>query len=63
MPIINPLDTEMMDTIAAFKVLWGIDQGANQYLASFNQLKQTAAPKNRQVLILYPKLLFKVVKN
>lgn len=47
LPIINPLDTEMMDTIAAFKVLWGIDQGANQYLASFNQLKQTAAPKKQ----------------
>lgn len=42
LPIINPLDVEMMDTIAAFKVLWGIDSGANQYWTRFKQRKHKA---------------------
>ncbi|MFA5576280.1 MAG: homocysteine S-methyltransferase family protein [Tissierellaceae bacterium] len=33
LPIINPLDKEMMDTILASNLLWNKDRGGNEYLA------------------------------
>ncbi|MGI6031177.1 MAG: homocysteine S-methyltransferase family protein [Eubacteriales bacterium] len=35
LPILNPGDSEMMDTIAAFRVLSGQDLGCGEYLARF----------------------------
>lgn len=32
LPIINPKDKEMMDTINAYRVLWGLDRGACEYI-------------------------------
>ena len=45
LPIINPNQTEMMDAVAAFRVLSGEDVGSNAYIQRFADVpKQTAAP-------------------
>lgn len=35
LPIINPLDKDMMDTVKASKVLWNMDKGASSYIEWF----------------------------
>lgn len=35
LPIINPLDKDMMDTVKASKVLWNMDKGASSYIECF----------------------------
>lgn len=36
LPIINPKDKEMMDTINAHKVLWGVDKGSSLYIKNYS---------------------------
>lgn len=36
LPILNPMDKEMMDTVRASKVLWNIDKASCQYIGFFN---------------------------
>lgn len=43
MPILNPLDTEMMNAVKAFGVLSGFDTGAEKYIAAFADAQ--SAPK------------------
>lgn len=42
LPIINPKDKEMMDTINAFRVLWGLDKGSSEYIKNYGS---EAAPE------------------
>ncbi|GIM29567.1 5-methyltetrahydrofolate--homocysteine methyltransferase [Clostridium polyendosporum] len=42
LPIINPLDKDMMDSVKAFKVLSGEDIGSNNYIADFSGEKAKA---------------------
>lgn len=57
LPIINPLDKELMDTIAAFNVLYNYDKHANDYIAcqSNQQLtnKQESSMFSLQDIILH----------
>lgn len=39
LPIINPMNKEMMDTIMASKVLWNQDKGGAEYLKSYENTK------------------------
>lgn len=43
LPIINPLDKDMMDSIKAFKVLSGEDKDSNDYVADFSGEKAQAS--------------------
>lgn len=43
LPIINPLDKDMMDSIKAFKVLSGEDKDSNNYVADFSGEKAQAS--------------------
>lgn len=44
LPIINPKDREMMDTINAYKVLWGTDRGAVEYIKNYSSDASVPAP-------------------
>ena len=44
LPIINPNQREMMDAVAAFKVLSGEDAGSRDYIARFADAAGSAAP-------------------
>ena len=48
LPIINPLDKDMMDTVKASKVLWNMDAGAAQYLKSFKNTEKQKVTVERQ---------------
>ena len=43
LPIINPNQTEMLDAVAAYRVLSGEDAGSNQYIARFAACPETAS--------------------
>lgn len=55
LPIINPLDKAIMDTIKAFKVLTNQDEGAAQYLRNYGNSEPSLVPsKNNSIdLSLY----------
>ena len=53
MPIMNPLDTEMMNSIKAFNVLLAIDKGSNEYINSFQDADQDVQNKVATTLTLY----------
>ncbi len=53
MPIMNPLDTEMMNAIKAFNVLLSIDKGSNEFIKAFQDVELDAAPKASTTLTLY----------
>ena len=40
LPIIDPLNKDMMDTVRASRVLWNEDKGAEEYLAAYDGQKQ-----------------------
>lgn len=48
LPIINPMDKDMMDTIKASKVLWNIDTGAVQYLNNFKNTEENKETAKKQ---------------
>jgi 5-methyltetrahydrofolate--homocysteine methyltransferase len=57
-PIMNPLDTEMMDTIRAFNVLWHHDQDSRVYINTYSTREEkTSAPQRpeqkglRQIIV------------
>jgi 5-methyltetrahydrofolate--homocysteine methyltransferase len=39
LPIINPMNKEMMDTIISSRVLWNDDKGAKEYINSYENIK------------------------
>ncbi|HBR29525.1 MAG TPA: homocysteine methyltransferase, partial [Firmicutes bacterium] len=47
-PIMNPLDTEMMDTIRAFNVLWNHDQDSRVYIHTYSVREEKAPANQRQ---------------
>lgn len=49
LPIINPLDTAMMDTIKAFRVISGEDMGSSEYVKAFIERKDEMKIKNIEV--------------
>lgn len=44
MPILNPLDGEMMGTVRAFRVLSGEDRGAETYIGTYRDVQLHAPP-------------------
>lgn len=46
LPIINPMNKDMMDTIKASKVLWYEDKGGTEYLKSYENIKIEETSKN-----------------
>lgn len=52
MPIMNPLDIEMVNAIKAFKVLMGIDKNSEEYIRDFQDIQQ-AIPAVTNDLSLY----------
>ena len=44
LPILNPNQTDMLDAIAAFRVLQGADENSQAYIARFANAEQTAKP-------------------
>ncbi len=53
MPIMNPLDTEMMNAIKAYNVLLAIDKGSNEYISSFQDSDNQVVNTTNQSLTLY----------
>ena len=53
MPIMNPLDTEMMNAIKAFNVLLAIDKGSNEYINAFQDSDNQVVSTTPQALTLY----------
>lgn len=45
LPIINPLDREMMDTILASNLLWNRDKGGKVYLENYKKIPQVEKSK------------------
>lgn len=63
LPIINPLDQDMMDTIKASKVLWDIDKNADAYIEHFkNAPKEAKESKQFNEQTLYS-IIVKGVKT
>lgn len=48
LPIINPLDKEMMNTIAASRVLWNEDKGAKEYLEYSKDISKELVANKKQ---------------
>ena len=53
MPIMNPLDTEMMNAIKAYNVLLSIDKGSNEFIKAFQDVDTTIINKPQTELNLY----------
>ena len=53
MPIMNPLDTEMMNAIKAYNVLLSIDKGSNIFISTFQDVDTQAVAKPQTELTLY----------
>ncbi len=53
MPIMNPLDTEMMNAIKAYNVLLAIDKGSNEYINAFQDADNQVISATPQSLTLY----------
>ncbi len=48
LPILNPVDCDMMDTVASFRLLSGCDCDAKQYLARFETRKKDENSQQKQ---------------
>ncbi|MGO1469595.1 MAG: homocysteine S-methyltransferase family protein, partial [Tissierella sp.] len=59
LPIIDPLNQDMMDTIKASKVLWNEDIGASDYLKSYENIKEDKNSKKENMDI--DKDLFQII--
>ena len=53
MPIMNPLDTEMMNAIKAYNVLLSIDKGSNIFISTFQDVDTQTVAKPQTELTLY----------
>lgn len=53
LPIINPLDKELMNTIDAFNVLYNYDQDATQYIQKQGQITTTATTASTSFSLEY----------
>ena len=53
MPIMNPLDSEMMNAIKAYNVLLSIDKGSNIFINTFQDVDTQAPLKPQTELTLY----------
>lgn len=52
MPIMNPLDTEMVNAIKAFNVLMGYDEGSINYINDFQDVQNVQAiPQNKEITL------------
>ncbi len=60
LPIINPLNKEIMDTIVASKVLWDEDKGAKEYLKYNEKISKEQIPIKKDVNIIQDNL-FKII--
>ncbi len=66
MPILNPMDSEMMGAVRAYKVLFGIDINSEQYIEAYKDFQalasvQTAVAKSNEVSSV--KTLYDAVKR
>lgn len=59
LPIIDPLNKEMMDTVRTSRVLWNEDKGAEAYLASFDGQKPES--KAQDIDTTEEKDLYKII--
>lgn len=53
LPIINPGDKEMMNTILASNLLWNLDKGGRDYIRNFEGVIKEEIPVNLEELHLY----------
>lgn len=62
MPILNPLDDEMMNAVRAYKVLAGIDKNSEKYIEFFNEVQSVNAPSSEKE-ISFEEAIKKGLKN
>ena len=57
MPIINPLDSEMMNTIYAYRALMNIDKNCDDYISKVVVEETEKAPKSKESMTLYDSII------
>ncbi len=67
MPILNPLDSEMMGAVRAYRVLFGMDKSAEKYIEAYKDFQlaaaQTVKPQSEAFAVQNEKDLFNAVKK
>ena len=61
-PILNPMEDDMMSTVAAFNLLWNYDKDSKAYIQAYSGLASTPTPQNSPIDVK-EKDLKKVVIN